>query len=66
MSEAFQKDVMKELRSLKSEVDYIKEFLEDTRLTLKEKKFVDNRIRKINSGDTSNFVSWKQAKKRLG
>ena len=57
---------MKELRSLKSEIDYIKEFLEDTRLTPKEKKFVDNRIRKINSGDTSNFVSWKQAKKRLG
>ena len=66
MSEAFQKEVMKELRSLKSEIDYIKEFLEDTRLTPKEKKFVDNRIRKINSGDTSNFVSWKQAKKRLG
>ncbi len=66
MSEAFQKEVMKELRSLKSEVDYIKEFLEDTRLTPKERKFVDSRIKKISSGDVSDFVSWKQAKKNLG
>ena len=66
MSEAFQKEVIKELRSLKSEVDYIKEFLEDTRLTPKEKKLVDSRIKKINSGDTSDFVSWKHAKKSLG
>ena len=66
ISEAFQKEVIKELRSLKSEIDYIKEFLEDTRLTPKERKFVDSRIKKINSGDASDFVSWKQAKKNLG
>ena len=66
MSEAFQKEVMKELRSLKSEIDYIKEFLEDTHLTPSEKKFVDSRIKKIKSGDTSDFVPWKEAKKRLG
>lgn len=65
MSESFQKEVMKELRSLKSEVDYIKEFLEDTHLTSKQRKFVDSRIRKIGSGDTSDFVSWKEAKKKL-
>lgn len=66
MSEMFQREVVKELRMLKNEVEYIKEFLEDTRLTPKERKFVDSRIKKINSGDKSDFVSWKKAKKKLG
>lgn len=66
MNVAFQKEVIKELKSLKSEIDYIKEFLEDTRLTPKERKFVDSRIKKINSGDMSDFVSWRHAKKNLG
>lgn len=47
---------MRELKSLKGEVDYIKEFLEDTHLTPSEKKFVDSKIKKIKSGDTSDFV----------
>ena len=34
--------------------------LEDTKLTPKEKKFVDSRIKKINAGDKSGFVSWKE------
>ena len=63
MDGTFQKEVIKELRSLKTEIDYIKEFLEDTRLTAKERKFVDSKIKKINSGDASDFVSWKHVKK---
>lgn len=66
MSETFQREVVKELKMLKSEVGYIKELLEDTRLTNKERKFVDSRIKKIASGDKSDFISWKQAKKKLG
>ena len=62
----FQKEVMKELKLLKSEVDYIKEFLEDTKLTPKERRFVDSKIKKIKSGNESDFVSWKHARKKLG
>lgn len=66
MNGTFEKEVMRELKSLKGEVDYIKEFLKDTRLTPTEKRFVDSKIKKIKSGDTSDFVSWKDAKKKLG
>ena len=66
MNGTFEKEVIKELRSLRGEVDYIKEFLEDTHLTSAEKKFVDSRIKKIKSGDTSDFIPWKDAKKKLG
>jgi hypothetical protein len=66
MGETYQKEMMKELRTIKSDVEYIKEFLEDTRLTPEERTFVDSRIKKITSGDTSDFVSWKDAKEKLG
>lgn len=65
MNDAFQKELIREIRSLKSEIDYIKEFLEDTHLAPNERKLVDSKIRKISSGDTSDFVSWKQARKKL-
>ena len=66
MSETFQKEVIKELKMLKNDIDYIKEFLEDTKLTPKERDVVNSKIKKVNSGDTSDFVSWKDAKKKLG
>lgn len=66
MTEAFQKEVLKELKILRNEVDYIKEFLEDVKLTSKERKLVESRIKKIKSGNKSDFVSWKRAKKELG
>ena len=65
MNGTFQKEVMKELRTLKSEVEYIKDFLEDTKLTPKERKLINSRIKKINSGDKSDFISWKSTKKKL-
>ena len=66
MAEAFQDEIRKELRTLRVDVEYIKEFLQDTRLTSKERKFVDTKIRKIGLGDKSDFISWKRAKKKLG
>lgn len=66
MGDTFQEEVRKDLRALKSEMDYIKGLLEDTHLNPKERKFVDSRIKKIKAGDTSDFVSWKDAKKKLG
>ncbi len=61
----FQKEVIHELRTLRNEVEYIKEMLEDSKLSKKERKFVESRINKISKGDKSDFVSWKEAKKSL-
>ena len=65
MADAFRQEVPKELRLVRVEIGSMRHYLEDTRLTAKEKALVDSRIQKIKSGDTSDFISWKDAKKKL-
>ena len=69
----FQKQILgtlTEMRSnieiLRKDVDYLTEYIEDTKLTEEERKQLDESIAKIRTGDTSDFVSWKRAKKELG
>ena len=58
-------NMQKTIENLRSEVNYIMGYIEDTKLTEKEKKELDGSISKIKSGNTSDFVSWKEAKKEL-
>ena len=51
---------------LKKDIGYITEYIEDTKLTEEERKQLDESMSKIKSGNTSDFVSWKTAKKELG
>jgi len=44
----------------------ILEYLEDTRLTVEEKKLLDESIVKIKSGNKSGFISHAELKKKLG
>ncbi|MBS3102524.1 hypothetical protein J4458_03685 [Candidatus Woesearchaeota archaeon] len=73
MTQDFQKQVLGTLEEMKSsietlrkDVNYLTEYIEDTKLTDKERRQLDESISKIKSGDTSDFVSWKTAKKELG
>ena len=54
------------IETLRKDVNYITEYIEDTKLTEEERKQLDESISKIKAGDTSDFVSWKTAKKELG
>ena len=47
-------------------VNYIMEQIKNTKLTEEERKQLNESISKIKAGSTSDFVSWKKAKKRLG
>ena len=69
----FQKQVLgtltemkRNIETLRKDVNYLAEYIEDTKLTKEEKKQLDASIAKVRSGDTSNFVSWKEAKNELG
>ena len=67
MSEtAFEKQILSKLAIVEKKVDYIMEYIEDTKLTEEERKQLDESISKIKAGNTSDFVSWKSAKKELG
>ena len=67
MSEtAFEKQILSKLASVEKKVDHIMEYIEDTKLTEEERKQLDGSISKIKAGGTSDFVSWKKAKKELG
>ena len=44
---------------LKEELDYIKDMLEDSILTVDESKLVNQSLRKIKQGDKSDFISLK-------
>ena len=73
MAQDFQKQVLGTLEEMKSsietlrkDVNYLTEYIEDTKLTEVERKQLDESISKIKSGNTSDFVSWKTAKKELG
>ena len=54
------------IETLRKDVNYITEYIEDTKLTEEERKQLEESISKIKGGNTSDFVSWKKAKKELG
>lgn len=54
------------IETLKKDINYLTEYIEDTKLTEEERKQLNESISKINAGNTSDFVSWKTAKKELG
>lgn len=58
-------DVKSSIEALKKDVSYLMKYIEDTKLTEEERKQLSESISKIRAGDSSNFVSWKQAKKEL-
>jgi len=74
MAEAeFQKQILgtltemkNSIETLKKDVNYLTEYLEDTKLTEEERKELKESISKIKAGDTADFVSWKKAKNGLG
>ena len=51
------------IETLRKDVNYITEYIEDTKLTEEERKQLDESISKVRAGNTSDFVSWKTAKK---
>ena len=74
MAEAdFQKQILctlvemkNNIEVLKKDISYLTEYIEDTKLTDEERKQLDESISKVKSGNTSDFVSWKAAKKEIG
>jgi len=54
------------IETLRKNVSYLTEYIEDTKLTEEERKQLEESISKIKGGNTSDFVSWKTAKKELG
>ena len=47
------------IESLKEELDYINDMLEDSMLTAEESKLINESLRKIKQGDKSDFISLK-------
>ena len=54
------------IETLKKDINYLTEYIGDTKLSEEERKQLDESISKIKSGNTSDFISWKTAKKELG
>ena len=54
------------IETLKKDINYLTEYIEDTKLSEEERKQLDESISKIKSCNTSDFISWKTAKKELG
>ena len=52
--------------TLKKDVSYLTEYIEDTKLTEEEIKQLNESISRVKSGNTSDFISWKTTKKELG
>ena len=53
------------IETLRKDVNFLTEYIEDTKLTGEERKQLEESISKIRAGDTSDFISWKEAKKEL-
>ena len=51
--------ILNKLGSIKEELDYIKDMLEDSILTGEESKLVNESLRKIKQGNKSDFISLK-------
>ena len=54
------------IETLRKDVSYLTEYIEDTKLTEEERKQLDESISRVKTENTSDFVSWKTAKKELG
>ena len=54
------------IETLKKDINYLTEYIEDTKLTEEERKQLDESLLKIKDGNASDFVSWKTAKKEIG
>ncbi|MEK6946226.1 MAG: hypothetical protein AABX32_01340 [Nanoarchaeota archaeon] len=59
-------DMKSSIDTLKKDVSYLTEYIEDTKLTEEERKQLNESISRVKSGNTSDFISWKTAKKELG
>ncbi len=53
------------IETIKKNISYLTEYIEDTKLTAEEKKLLDQSISKVKAGNTSDFISWKTAKGEL-
>ena len=59
-------EMQSSIETLKKDISYLTGYIEDTKLTQEERKQLEESIVKIKTGNTSDFVSWKHAKKELG
>ena len=59
-------DMKNSIETMKKDINYLTEYLEDTKLTEEERKQLDESISRVKVGNTSDFVSWKTAKKEIG
>jgi len=59
-------DMKNSIDTLKKDVSYLTEYIEDTKLTEEERKQLNESISRVKSGNTSDFISWKTTKKELG
>ena len=69
----FQKQILgtlaemnRSIETLKKDINHLTEYIEDTKLKGEERKQLDDSISKMKAGNTSDFISWKTAKKELG
>ena len=69
----FQREVLGSLTELKrniellrKDVDCLTGTIQDAKLTKKEREGLERSIAKVQSGNTTGFMSWKLAKKKLG
>lgn len=66
MSEtALQKQILNKLEGIEKKFDYIMKYIEDTSLNERERKQLERSISRIKAGNTSDFVSWRKARKEL-
>ena len=59
-------DMKNSIETLRKDVNCLTEYIEDTKLTKEERKQLDESMSKIKSGNTSDFVPWKTAKREMG
>lgn len=66
MSEtAFQKQILKRLENMEKTMNYVVTYIEDSKLTEEERRQLGVSLSKVKVRDTSDFISWKEAKKQL-
>ena len=59
-------NIEKEISDMKKEMKMITEYIEDRRLTARERKLVGASLEKIKKGDKYGFISHEKLKKELG
>jgi len=58
-------EMKNDIETLRKDITYLTGYIEDTKLSKEERKQLEESIQKIKMRDTSDFISWKQAKKDL-